>query len=101
VILTKNIKVDEATKCLSDVTSAGENSRSIIKTLRSNSKPLLFGLKRPVGSHSGENMAQLLVKVIKTYNLARVLGFCVLDNVGDNNTSLRIVEAFLLTQGVI
>jgi hypothetical protein len=44
VILTKNIKVNEATKCLSDVASAGENSRSIIKTLRSNSKPLIESL---------------------------------------------------------
>ena len=46
-------------------------------------------------------MAQLLIEAIKTYKLSIVLGFYVLDNVGDNDTSLRVVETFLLTQGVI
>ena len=62
---------------------------------------ILLSLKRLVGSHSGENIAQLLIEAIKTYQLAKLLGFCVLDNVGANNTSLCIVETFLLTQGVI
>ena len=62
---------------------------------------VLLGLKRLHGPYSGINMAQLLIQVIKTYNLANILGFCVLDNAGDNDTSLCIVEAFLLTQGVI
>jgi hypothetical protein len=62
---------------------------------------VLLGLKHLVGSHSGENMAQLLIEAIKTYKLAKLLGFYVLDNVGDNDTSLCIVETFLLTQGVI
>ena len=64
-------------------------------------RTVLLGLKRLIGSHSGENMAQLLIEAVKTYKLAKVLGFCVLDNAGDNDTSLRVVETFLLTQGVI
>ena len=62
---------------------------------------ILLGLKHLIGSHSGENIAQLLIKAIKTYKLSIVLGFYILDNVGDNDTSLYIVETFLLTQGVI
>jgi hypothetical protein len=62
---------------------------------------ILLGLKRLIGSHSGENMAQLLIEAIMIYKLAKILGFCVLDNAGDNDTSLRMVEKFLLTQGVI
>ena len=64
-------------------------------------RTVLLGLKRLLGSHSGANMAQLLIEAIKAYKLAKVLGFCVLDNAGDNDTSLRVVETFLLTQGVI
>jgi hypothetical protein len=62
---------------------------------------ILLGLKRLVGSHSGENIAQLLIEAIKTYKLAIVLRFYVLDNARDNDTSLHVVETFLLTQGVI
>ena len=62
---------------------------------------ILLGLKRLIGSHSGENIAQLLIEVVKIYKLAKVLRFYILDNVGDNDTSLCIVETFLLTQGVI
>ena len=62
---------------------------------------ILLGLKRLIGSHSRENIAQLLIEAIKTYKLSIVLGFCVLDNAGDNDTSLCVVETFLLTQGVI
>ena len=45
-------------------------------------------------------MSCLLIKTIKAYKLAHVLGFCVLDNAKDNNTSLCLVQAYLLLQGV-
>ena len=53
-----------------------------------------------LGPHRGDNVAQLLIETIQTYNLAQRLGFCVLGNAGDNDTSLRSVEAYLLTQRV-
>lgn len=64
-------------------------------------RTVMLGLKRLIGPHSGENMSRLLIETITTYKLAHVLSFCVLDNAGDNDTSLRSVEAYLLTQGVV
>ena len=64
-------------------------------------RTILLGLKRLIGSHSRENIAQLLIEAIKTYKLSIVLRFYILDNIRDNDTSLCIVETFLLTQGVI
>jgi hypothetical protein len=64
-------------------------------------RTVLLGMKRLLGPHSGANMAELLIKVIKLYKLEKVLGFCVLDNARDNDTSLRSVQAYLLTQGII
>jgi hypothetical protein len=63
-------------------------------------RTVMLGLKRLVGPHSGENMSRLLIETIETYKLAHVLGFCVLDNARDNDTSLRSVQAYLLLQGV-
>ena len=45
-------------------------------------------------------MSCLLIETIKAYKLAHVLSFCVLDNARDNNTSLCLVQAYLLLQGV-
>jgi hypothetical protein len=64
-------------------------------------RTVLFGMKRLLGPYSGENMSYLLIETIKAYKLAKVLGFCVLDNAGDNDTSLRAVQAYLLTEGVV
>jgi hypothetical protein len=61
---------------------------------------VILGIKRLIGPYSGENIAQLLIKTLKTYNLAQRLGFCVLDNASDNDTLLHTVKAYLLTQGV-
>ena len=62
---------------------------------------VILGLKRLIGPHSGENMANLLIETLKVYKLACRLGFCVLDNARDNDISLYTVKDFLLTQGVI
>ena len=64
-------------------------------------RTVILGLKRLIGPHSGENIAYLLIETLKVYKLAHRLGFCVLDNARDNDTSLYTVEDFLLTQGVI
>jgi hypothetical protein len=61
---------------------------------------VMLGLKRLIRPHSRENMSCLLIETIEAYKLAHVLGFCVLDNARDNDTSLRSVQAYLLLQGV-
>jgi hypothetical protein len=62
---------------------------------------VLLGMKRLLGPYSRENIAHLLIKVIKAYKLAKVLGFCVLDNTGDNDTFLGTVQAYLLSEEVV
>jgi hypothetical protein len=56
---------------------------------------LLLGMKRLFRPHSGENLAQLVIKSVQTYNLANRLGFCVMDNAGDNNTALVTIQNYL------
>jgi len=53
---------------------------------------ILLSLKALHGLYSGENMATLLVQIIKDYNLQTRLGFCVLDNAGDNDTLLLAIS---------
>ena len=60
-------------------------------------RTVMLGLKRLIGLYSRENMSCILIETITTYKLAYVLSFCVLDNAGDNDTSLCSVEAYLLT----
>lgn len=62
---------------------------------------ILFGIKCLLGLYSKENIFYLLIETVKTYKLAKVLEFCILDNAGDNNTSLWAVQAYLLTEGVL
>ena len=57
-------------------------------------------MKRLYGPHTGENIALLLIEVLKTYEFGARLGFCVLDNAGDNDTSLRAVQVYLRSIGV-
>jgi hypothetical protein len=61
---------------------------------------IMLGLKHLIGLHSGENISHLLIEMIETYKLAHILSFYVLDNAGDNDTSLHLVQAYLLLQGV-
>ena len=63
-------------------------------------RTILLGLKRLFGPHSGENIARLLISVFNTYKLWDRLGFCVIDNAGDNGTALKCVEAHIATIGV-
>ena len=63
-------------------------------------RTVLLALKPLHGPHSGENMADLLIEVIEKYELGKVLGFCVLDNARDNDTSLRSVEVYLYNLGI-
>jgi hypothetical protein len=63
-------------------------------------RTVILGMKRLIGPHSGDNMATLLKQVLQTYKLGPRLGYCVLDNAGDNDTCLRAVEDHLLLQGI-
>jgi hypothetical protein len=64
-------------------------------------RTVVLGMKRLIGPHSGENMASLLKQVLQTYKIGPRLGYCVLDNAGDNDTCLRVVEEHLRSDGVI
>ena len=58
-------------------------------------------MKRLFGPHLGQNIAQLLIDVIKIYSLQKRLGFYVIDNTSDNDIALTTIERYLATCGVI
>ena len=58
-------------------------------------KDCLLGLKRLHESHSGENMAPLIIAIIKDYNLQDQLGYFMLDNISSNDTCVREILAQL------
>lgn len=45
------------------------------------------------GSHSGENQAEIIIEVIKDYDLGSRLGYFVTDNAYNNDTAVEIVVA--------
>ena len=55
------------------------------------SKSLLIGLKRVRGCHSGENIAESILQIIKEYQFAPKLGYFQADNAGDNDTCVQAV----------
>ena len=50
-----------------------------------------LSLKALYSPYSRENIATLLVQIIKDYNLQMQLSFCILDNARDNNTLLLAI----------
>ena len=52
---------------------------------------ILFSLNALYRLHSSENIATLLVQIIKDYYLQNRLGFCILDNASNNDTSLLAI----------
>jgi len=61
---------------------------------------VLLGMKRLYGAHSSENIAVLVIQTLQAYHLEKRLGFCVMDNATDNDTSLATIEVFLFSIGV-
>jgi hypothetical protein len=55
----------------------------------------LLGLKRLRGPYSGENLAQVIIKLIDEYEIADRLGFFVLDNASSNDTCVNELLANL------
>jgi hypothetical protein len=65
-------------------------------------RTVLLGMKPLYSSHAGVDIAQLVIHVIKCYGLHNMLGYCVMDNAPDNDTTLRAISQWLLTtHGVI
>jgi hypothetical protein len=62
-------------------------------------RTILLGMKRLFGPKSGENQAELVIEVIKKYKLESRLGFCIMDNAGDNDKCLIRIEKYLRKQG--
>lgn len=62
---------------------------------------VLLALRPLYRPYSGLNMSLLIINIIKAYNLSKALRFCILNNATDNNTLLRLVEAHLLSLGII
>ena len=53
---------------------------------------ILLSLKALYSPYRRENIATLLVQIIKDYNLQTRLSFCVLDNARDNDTLLLAIS---------
>jgi len=52
---------------------------------------ILLGLRRLKGPHSGENIAEAIVAVVKTYKIIDKIGYFVLDNAGLNDTCVSAI----------
>lgn len=51
----------------------------------------LIGLRRVIGSHSGEVVAEQVVQVIQEYGFEQKLGYFVLDNASSNDTCVEAI----------
>ena len=52
-------------------------------------RSLLIGMKRVQGTHSGENIAESILKVIQEYGIVEKIGYIQADNAGNNNTCVE------------
>jgi hypothetical protein len=57
---------------------------------------LLAGIRRVKGAHSGENIAEAIIPILKQMISKERLGFFIGDNAGINDTAIRIILAHLL-----
>ena len=51
----------------------------------------MLRLHRLKGPHSGENIAETIVAVVKTYEISNKIGYFVLDNAGLNNIYISAI----------
>jgi hypothetical protein len=54
-------------------------------------KTVLLGLKELEGSHTGENIGDLLREILRSYEIDHI-GFFVLDNASNNDTAIQYLE---------
>jgi hypothetical protein len=60
------------------------------------SQTKLLGLRRLHKEHSGENQADLLIQVIKKYEITNRLDYFITDNASNNDTAIhRILQTLL------
>jgi hypothetical protein len=64
-------------------------------------RTVLLAMKPLYGSHAGVNMAQLVIHVIQCYGIHRLLGYCVMDNEPDNDTTLREISSWLSSEKAV
>jgi len=55
------------------------------------SRAILIGLKRVQGAHSGENIAQAVLQVIREFSIADKVGYFQADNAGNNDTCVQAI----------
>ena len=58
----------------------------------------LLGLKRVIGSHSGENIAPILLGVIEEYGLSDTIGYFTCDNADSNDRAIEELYRALLPE---
>ena len=51
----------------------------------------MLGLRRLKGPYSGENIAEAIIAVIKTYEIIGKIGYFILNNAGLNNTYISAI----------
>jgi hypothetical protein len=51
----------------------------------------LIAIRQLKGSHTGENQAEIIIEVIKDYNLQHKIGFFVTDNAPNNDIAIDAV----------
>jgi hypothetical protein len=56
---------------------------------------LLAGMKRVRGAHTGENIAETVIPIIKEMISVNRLGFFMGDNASENSTEIRAIIAHL------
>lgn len=54
-------------------------------------RTVMLALCRVKGSHSGENLTQTVIQVLKEYGINNKLGYFVLDNAESNDTCVEIL----------
>jgi hypothetical protein len=54
-------------------------------------RALLLGLKRVQGTHSGENIADAILKVTQEFKIADKIGYFQANNAGNNDTCIRTI----------
>jgi hypothetical protein len=52
---------------------------------------MLIEMRRVQGAHTGENIVEAMIPILKEFNVAPRLGYYIRDNHGVNDTYLRVI----------
>ncbi len=67
---------------------------------KSGRQQLVLAIKELLGSHSGENMAEIFLKVAQDFDVVPLIGFCNADNASPNDIMTENIEEALKEQGL-